>query len=64
MGPVRKIINLFVALSLFVGGAGFLFYLLTMSEGWRGWMVISSGFVACLGAAWLYEDFLNAKPHA
>jgi hypothetical protein len=27
-------------------------------------MVIGSGFVACLGAAWLYEDFINPKPNA
>jgi hypothetical protein len=64
VGPVRRIINLVVALVLFIGGTGFLFYLLTMSAGWRGWMVIGSGFVACLGAAWLYEDFINPKSNA
>jgi hypothetical protein len=64
VGPVRRIINLFVALALFIGGAGFLIYLLTMSARWTGWMVIGSSFVACLGAAWLYEDFINPKPNA
>jgi hypothetical protein len=64
VGPVRRIINLFVALVLFIGGAGLMIYLLTMSAGWTGWMVIGSSFVACLGAAWLYEDFIKAKPNA
>jgi hypothetical protein len=47
-----------------LGGAGFLIYLLTMSAGFRGFMVIGSGFASCLGAYWLYEDFINAKPNA
>jgi hypothetical protein len=64
VGPIRRSISLFTALVFFIGGSGFLIYLLTMSAGWKGWMVIGSGFVAFLGAAWLYEDFINAKPNA
>jgi hypothetical protein len=55
---------LFLALVLFLGGAGFLIYLLTMSPGFMGFMATASVLVSCLGAYWLYEDFINAKPNA
>lgn len=55
---VRKIINLAFALGLLLGGSTALVYLLFFSPGWRGVMIIGSGFAATLGAYWLYEDFV------
>jgi hypothetical protein len=46
-----------------IAGFGFLAYLLLLAPGWKGWMIIGSGFSGILGAYWLYEDFINATPN-
>jgi len=55
------------ALGLLVAGFGFLVYLLVyllvFAPGWRGWMIVGSGFSGAIGALWLYEDFINATPN-
>lgn len=61
MGPFRRTISLMLALGLMTVGFGFLTYLLLAAPGWKGWMVIASGFVGTLGALWLYEDLFNAE---
>jgi hypothetical protein len=63
MGQVRRAISLVFALGLLVAGFGFLVYLLFFAPGWRGWMVIGSGFSGAIGVLWLYEDFINATPN-
>jgi hypothetical protein len=50
------------ALGLLAAGFGFLAYLLFFAPGWRGWMIIGSGFSGAIGALWLYED-INATPN-
>jgi hypothetical protein len=62
MGPVRRTISLVIAITLMTVGFGFLAYLLLAASGWKGWMVVASGFAGTVGAAWLYEDFINATP--
>jgi hypothetical protein len=52
------------ALALVGGGAYLTFHLLFLSAGWRGWMVMASALMLTIGAYWLYEDFINAKPGA
>ena len=63
MGAFRRTISLVLGLALMTGGFGFLVYLLLLAPGWRGWMIIGSGFSGILGAYWLYEDFINATPN-
>jgi hypothetical protein len=63
MGQVRRAISLVFALGLLVAGFGFLVYLLVFAPGWRGWMIVGSGFSGAIGALWLYEDFINATPN-
>jgi hypothetical protein len=60
MGAVRRTISLALALALMTAGFGFLAYLLLLAPGWKGWMIIGSGFSGIVGAYWLYEDFISA----
>ena len=62
MSPVRRVISLVFALALFGCGAYLTFHIVFLSEGWRGWMVMASALMLTIGAYWLYEDFINAKP--
>ena len=56
MGQLRRAISLVFALGLLAAGFGFLAYLLFFAPGWRGWMIIGSGFSGAIGALRLYED--------
>ena len=56
MGQLRRAISLVFALGLLAAGFGFLAYLLFFAPGWRGWIIIGSGFSGAIGALWLYED--------
>jgi len=51
-----------MALALFLGGCGALLYMLFFAAGWRGIVLIACGFVATMGAMWLYSDFIDATP--
>ena len=64
MSSIRRAISLVIALALFVGGSGFLIYLFAFAAGFKWFMAVGAGFVACLGAYWLYEDFVDAKPNS
>jgi hypothetical protein len=64
MGRVRRTVNLVLALALMTAGFGLLSYLLLAAPGWKGWMVLGSGFAGTLGALWLYDDFIKATPNA
>ena len=63
MGAVRRSISLALALALMIAGFGFLAYLLLLLPAWSWTEVAGSGFAGTLGAAWLYEDFINATPN-
>jgi hypothetical protein len=64
MGPVRRTINLVIALSLSVTSVGSFIYLLLFAAGWRGFMVMGSAMVGLLGLYWLWADFINADPRS
>ena len=62
MGPIRRTINLILALALTTAGAGGLIYLLFYAPGWKGWMLASTSLMGSLGLYWLWADFINADP--
>ncbi|MGA8158685.1 MAG: hypothetical protein WB822_21275 [Rhodoplanes sp.] len=61
-GPIRRTINLILALGLSAAGVGGFIYLLFFVAGWKGWMVMGSGMMGFLGLYWLWADFINADP--
>jgi hypothetical protein len=60
---VRRTISLIASLSLTVAGSSLFAYLLFFAAGWKGWMIISSGFMGGIGALWLWADFIDATPN-
>ena len=62
MGPVRRTINLILALGLSAAGVGGSIYLLFFAAGWYGWMAMGCGSMAFVGLYWLWADFINADP--
>jgi hypothetical protein len=62
MGPIRRAINLVLALALTAAGAFGLVYLLFYAAGWKGWMFMGTGAMFFVGLYWLWADFINADP--
>ncbi|MEH2513834.1 CHASE2 domain-containing sensor protein [Nitrobacteraceae bacterium AZCC 1564] len=63
MSKTRRTINFVIALAMMISGWGFLAYLLFFAAGWRGFMVLGAGLVGSLGTAWIYDDYISARPN-
>jgi hypothetical protein len=57
--PIRRSINLVLALALTVGGAFALVFSLFHGTGFRFWIP-----VVFVGLYWLWADFINADPRS
>jgi hypothetical protein len=64
MGPIRRTINLIVALTLAAAGLGGLGYLLFFAVRFRGWAVMATVTIGVVGLYWLWADYINADPRA
>jgi hypothetical protein len=62
MGPVRRIINFVVAMTLAVVGCGGLIYLLFFADRFRGVVLMGAATIGVAGLYWLWVDFINADP--
>jgi len=62
MGPIRRIINLLIALALSVLGWGALIYMLLFGQHFKGWIIMGCAMVGVAGVYWLWTDFINADP--
>jgi hypothetical protein len=62
MGPIRRAINLILALALTVGCAAAFVYLLFYAAGFRIWMPVMSGVGVFVGLYWIWADYINADP--
>jgi hypothetical protein len=62
LSPLRRAINLVIALTLTGAGGASLSYLLFFADGWKGWMLMASSLVLIVGLAWLWEDYIKATP--
>jgi len=60
----RRLINLILALALFLSGAAALAFLLLFADTFRVWMAVAAAFACSLGGFWLYEDFIDATPNS
>jgi hypothetical protein len=56
---MRQILNTVIALAVVAAGAASMGYLLFGAAGYKGWMVIASGFVFIAGLVWLYADMTD-----
>lgn len=62
MTPVRRAINLILALGLTAAGFSGLVYMFFFAVGGKIWMVVACGFVAFVGLGWLWADYIDADP--
>jgi hypothetical protein len=62
MGPVRRSINLLLALTLTILSAFAFVWLLFYASYFRFWMPVSAGVGVFVGLYWLWADFINADP--
>ncbi len=64
MGPVRRTINLIIALALFAAAWGGLVFLLFFAARFYVWMLIATVTVGTLAAYWIWADYINADPRS
>jgi hypothetical protein len=61
MGPIRRTINLTLALSL-TGAGLYILSLLLHADRFLGRIAMAGGMMVSLGVYWLWSDFINADP--
>lgn len=55
---MRQAASLLVSCALLIGGLWLLYMQLFVSPVIKGWLLMSAGFMAAIGAAWLVGDFI------
>lgn len=62
MGPIRRTINLVLALALTILSASAFVWLIFFAPAFKVWMPISAGVFTFVGLYWIWADFINADP--
>ena len=57
-----RIISLFLALALTIGGAAWLVFQIFMAEDFSRNLVVAAVIVLAMGAHWLWTDYLPTTP--
>ena len=59
MGPLHRVINLIVALTLVAIGGGGVVYFYFIDTTWPLWITIVASIVGAAGLYWLWEEHVN-----
>jgi hypothetical protein len=62
MGPIRRSINLVLALALTGSCAFWFLYIFLYLDRFYIWMPVTAGVGTFVGLYWLWADFINADP--
>lgn len=62
MGPLRRAVNLIIALTLVALGCGGVVYFYFIATTWNQALAIAAGVVAAAGLYWLWDEHINAGP--
>lgn len=61
MEPLRRAINLLVALTLVALGGGGFVYFHFVNTSWPHWITIAAAIVGAGGLYWLWDEYINAN---
>jgi protein-S-isoprenylcysteine O-methyltransferase Ste14 len=59
MGPLHRVINLIVALTLVALGCGGVVYFYFIATTWNRGLAVAAGIVAAAGLYWLWDEYIH-----